>query len=205
MREKPPHCIIADGNPTSGAVNPKWTVDVELVARVDVGVPIRFEFWATYTNTVGKKSGPYPHYFYCCVPDDCQMNFSIHSDSKKRVRWSKDFFAITSKYDYSKFYGNIVFNQTSQTVELKALARPSGYDGGPDKFNLNIELYQGQVEDPSGNGSTKEAWLPMTLDPDVINPKNPPHVEDYDKFAFVPMIGGSNAGEATLARIADLQ
>jgi hypothetical protein len=104
------------------------------------------------------------------VPEDCTITVnidpSIH-DNAPLLRMSSEFDVITlkkTKADADSFYDGWDENQRV----FRAKGRPDTA-GNPvkDGFNLNIELYQGK----DANGIA--AWLPITLDPDIINPKPP--------------------------------
>lgn len=106
------------------------------------------------------------------ISDDCTINFLLAEHIK--WRWSKKYFTITSKKNYKKLYGDVkIIN--AKLFSIKSMYNRNIIDDIVHSFNLNIDYYQGDGK-----------WLPITIDPDIGNPKPNLVVGQSGSFKSVP-------------------
>ncbi len=137
-------------------------------------IPFLFVLTNVYKgfNTDDTQDGTYSEGMNISVCADCTITFRIDATIEKfkdRIRFSEKYTALTAKgnlRDWPDYYGG--WDEKNQSLKVRERPEFPGKEPERDGFNLNIDIYQGT--DEKGNA----IWLPVTLDPDVINPK-PPH------------------------------
>jgi hypothetical protein len=171
---KPPHFEIDSRS------NNKWDgagrkIECSLYCRVNCdqngeSIPLYFAMENTYSGFSGKINGTYANCQSIDVPEDCTITVNVEPslyNGTPLLRMSPGFDVITLKKnatDADAYYDG----WDEKQCVFRAKGRPAT-TGNPtrDGFNLNVELYQGKDSDGVA------AWLPITLDPDIINPKPP--------------------------------
>jgi hypothetical protein len=98
------------------------------------------------------------------IQRDCTIRFILHP--KLNSRWSKQYYFITGKKPYRHLYGDVALVD-ERTFTVKAKYNTAGAHNDRQSFNLNIDY--GQVKAADG----KWSYLPITIDPDVGNPRPP--------------------------------
>ena len=96
------------------------------------------------------------------IQRDCTIIFSL--DPKLNSRWSRQYYFITGKRNYSSLYGDTQLID-DMNFSVKAKYNASGNHNDRQQINLNIDY--GQSHDDQGHWS----FVPITIDPDVGNPR----------------------------------
>lgn len=98
------------------------------------------------------------------IQRDCTIIFEL--DQKLNSKWSSQYYFITGKEDHSHLYGDPTFIDNLH-FSVKAKYNSTGQDTDRQQINLNIDY--GQLQQTSGRWS----YVPITIDPDVGNPRPP--------------------------------
>lgn len=96
------------------------------------------------------------------IQRDCTIIFML--DPNLQSRWSRQYYFITGKRNYSALYGDAEFIDDFN-FSIKAKFNAAGTNSDRQQINLNIDY--GQSHD--GQGGWK--YVPITIDPDVGNPR----------------------------------
>ncbi len=117
------------------------------------------------------------------IQRDCTVEFILAD--KLDSQWSAIYFMITGKGQYKHLYGDVNLLDKKR-FSVKAKFNQNGNPIDKQSFNLNIDYGQGQ--DASGTPLT----VPITIDPDVGNPR-PPQMRDNAVLPIlVPILGSSD-------------
>lgn len=101
---------------------------------------------------------------FIAIEEDSEVVIELHG---KQLFFSREFDAITTKGDFSSYYGGLAYDEYDserdryRRVSFVARANPRGKRGTRHPFNLNIDLYQPDSE---------PEWVPISIDPDIKNP-----------------------------------
>jgi hypothetical protein len=155
---KPPHHTIPGNGPPN--FSKVWDIDVTCyIIPGAADVPVQVFFVKIY------RSGAHVEHqmsdFIAAIPGDAEITLKL-ANFGRTCRWSEQFLAVTAKDDYSSHIGGI--RKIGNAIVFKVKAR-----SGPEfhhYLNLNVELNVGTA------GGTP-VWKPITIDPDVINPRPP--------------------------------
>lgn len=83
-------------------------------------------------------------------------------DPNKKWRWSQQYYVISAKDNYNGIYSDVNIDSDTQFHFFAKYNRNNVHHAkSVHKFNLNIDYEQGSD------------WLPITIDPDVGNPRPP--------------------------------
>jgi hypothetical protein len=170
-RVKPPHQPLNSQAPThwDGA---KRVLEVMLTYAPHPKAPKMMVFQFVVTPIDYPEYTADPEYLNFGISDDCTLRFTL--DPKISWRWSKDYWVISSKKDYRRLYGDVK-KIGDHSFEVKAKYDANGSLGTLHHFNLNVDYGQGP-----------DRWLPMTIDPDVGNPRPPGMVGVTGPIVIVP-------------------
>tara|TARA_R110000796_G_scaffold8843_30_gene29324 strand:+ start:6318 stop:6803 length:486 start_codon:yes stop_codon:yes gene_type:complete len=120
---------------------------------------ILFRFEVTPVNHPAMPSGLPPLSFL--ILEDCKVTMLL--DPKKKWRWSSQYFVISGKDNYRSVYGDVnIVSDREFYFFAKHNKKNQHHHLDTHSFNLNIDYQQGNNK-----------WLPITIDPDVGNPKPP--------------------------------
>lgn len=101
---------------------------------------------------------------FIAIEADSEVVIELRGD---QLFFSKDYDAITTKGDFSAYYGGLAYDDYDcktdryRRVSFLARANARGKRGTRHPFNINVDLYQ-----PGG----KPEWIPISIDPDIKNP-----------------------------------
>ncbi len=186
-RSKPPHETIQRKNPDHWNSSSKDVINITIECNTanNPNIPILFYYDIEYYVN-GQISKDKSNLFFD-INSDCRVNMQIGDSCKKFLRWSKTYYPITGKKRYRRYFGGVKFDKNSKTLSFAVKKRNASLK--VFRFNLNFELFQG-IGENSETLQKEKIWLPITLDPDVINPR-PPSSAEVDiltrkrKFHFV--------------------
>ncbi len=172
---KPPHNEIDERKKNKWDGQGKYIISTlywEVNANVNGDkIPLIFRLQNTYVGFGKPIDGVYFGGMDIHVPADCNIIVNIDMslfDGKPLFRLSDSFDVITAKHnelDAPDYYDG--WDEDQRMFRAKARTAVSGKPTVKDGFNLNVDIYQGLDDKKS------PVWLPVTLDPDVINPKPP--------------------------------
>jgi hypothetical protein len=177
-RKIPPHVELGDKNDPPGWKGEDRQMTVLLTYRPVTGHPGQVQFIFKVTADFPYKDPPGDLEFE--IQQDCTILFKL--DEKLNSRWSRKYFFITGKDRYRHLYGD-VDHIDDWTFSIKAKYDEGGNPSAKQSFNLNIDY--GQFQDASGNWS----YVPITIDPDVGNPRPPGLRPDVSGPLIVPFTG----------------
>jgi hypothetical protein len=165
-RTLPPHCRLNDKSPDdwSWEENGRELIVVLTAAdNLSSGGQMIFQFVVIPKNYKDYNADE-PNDLRFGIQHDCRVTFVL--DSKIRWRWSNQYFVISSKKDYKACYGNIQKIDTKKfQIDVKYNEDCNYISDAVQKFNLNVDFWQGQ------DSQYNDLWVPLTIDPDVPNPK----------------------------------
>ncbi|OYU51951.1 MAG: hypothetical protein CFE27_08775 [Alphaproteobacteria bacterium PA1] len=173
-KKLPPHFQLANLEDFD-LTDPKPEIVVELTYELDPkdGKTVQFKFKVDYLNHPDVPESLPPMSFV--VLQDCKI--TVRLDSTIKWRWSRRYFEISSKADYGALYGGL---HSKDDHEFYFFARENSseyHKSTVQSFNLNLEYQQG------------DRWLPITIDPDVGNPRPPKIAEDQ---TWLKLNGGTS-------------
>lgn len=164
-RKLPPHFELA----TLAGVNlpaPTPEIVAELTYELDPqdGKTVLFKFNVNYINHTNIPATLPPMSFV--ILQDCKV--TIRLDQNIKWRRSQQYHQISAKEDYGDLYGNV---QAVNEHEFFFFAKHNSPESQSkvQRFNLNIDYKQG------------DRWLPITIDPDVGNPR-PPNTQENNTW-----------------------
>jgi hypothetical protein len=157
-RRKPPHEPLSSDCPAGWRGGDRvLEVMLTYAALPHDPATMVFQFVVKPINYPDYKADP--AYLDFGISADCTIRFTL--DEKVNWRWSHDYWVISAKEDYRRLYGDVQ-KISDRSFEFKAKYDEGGNDTTMHHFNLNIDYGQGA-----------KRWLPITIDPDVGNPR--PH------------------------------
>ncbi|MEN9854930.1 MAG: hypothetical protein RLZZ157_56 [Pseudomonadota bacterium] len=167
-RKLPPHFELAT---LQGFDLPAPAPEIiaELTYELDPqdGKTVLFKFNVNYVNHTDIPATLPPMSFV--ILQDCKVTICL--DRNIKWRWSQQYHQISAKEAYGDLYGNV---QHVDDYEFCFLAKHNSplSPSKVQRFNLNIDYQQG------------DRWLPITIDPDVGNPRPPNTLEDSTWLKF---------------------
>lgn len=191
-RLKPPHEYVSRNGPSN------WNGGNNLIRIIidcdssGAEVPLKllfdiyYEFGGIYEN--------YKHNMFFTIPDDCWVEMSLGQSCKGIVDWADGLLPWTGKRNHDSHYGSISFDETTKVLRFKAKAKR----GNPDKhgFNLNLAINQGTGTNPeTGQTGQQLPPLPVTFDPDVINPRPPGFYAADSNAVFKAIVKGVDGSD----------
>jgi hypothetical protein len=177
-RKIPPHVELGDKNDPPGWNGGSDEMIVMLTYRPVPGHPDQVQFVFDVSANFPYKAPAADLQFE--IQRDCKIIFKL--DSKLNSRWSKQYYFITGKDRYRHLYGDVDYID-DRTFSVKAKYHTGGGPGDSQSFNLNIDY--GQLQDAQG----KWSYVPITIDPDVGNPRPPGLRPEISGSITVPLIG----------------
>lgn len=176
-RKEPTHVALGDKNSPPGWKGGTDEMQVMLTYEQVLGHAQQLQFLFVVSANFQYKE---PAGDLCFeIQRDCTILFEI--DKKLNSRWSEQYYFITGKSSYKHLYGCIE-HIDERTFKIKAKYDASGPHDGRQSFNLNIDY--GQIEHSGG----KWSYIPITIDPDVGNPRPPGLRHNINGTVTMPLV-----------------
>ena len=161
-RKLPPHEPLGGQHEPPGWNGGTDEMMVMLTYRNVAGFPDQIQFVFEVCATFPYKEPDGDLQFE--IQKDCTIRFIL--DPRLNSRWSQQYYFITGKKTYKHLYGDVTYVD-ERTFTVKAKYNVDGPQNDRQSFNLNIDY--GQIKDAAG----KWIYVPITIDPDVGNPRPP--------------------------------
>lgn len=177
-RKIPPHMPLGGSGEPSGWNGGNDKMTVLLTYKAVPGHPDQIQFLFDVSANFPYREPAGDLQFE--IQRDCTVIFEL--DKKLNSRWSKQYYFITGKRGYRHLYGDVSYIDDLK-FSVKAKLNTGGGPADRQSFNLNIDY--GQVEDAQGNWS----YVPITIDPDVGNPRPPGDRIEITGSIVIPLVG----------------
>ena len=155
----PPHNIILErAFPSERFESSEAKINVDIVYQQcekgfgNISFNVKYEgFKEKYPDENGVDLG-------FSIPENCMVY--IRFADNEIWQWSTEYYAITTKKNLNKKFRKYNLDERTETVSFQAKRD----DGLPKKdyFTINVEILQANMP---------EKWLPVSIDPWVLNPR----------------------------------